>query len=80
MVLKNLNKIYLYTKCVNNKKRNQDLDFNGFCRKVYNRCRTVNLGAFDFFEGVINTLLGHNQSESKYYCTENDYFIKGLHT
>jgi hypothetical protein len=61
------------------RKRDPILNFDGFSRGVENRGSTVNLGAFDFFEGVIDAFLGHKKAECKYDCAKNNYFVNGLH-
>jgi hypothetical protein len=61
------------------RKRDLTLNFYGFSRGVENRSSAVNLGAFDFFEGVIDTFLGHKKAECIYDYAKNNYFVNGLH-
>ena len=58
---------------------NSNLNFDGFGRRVDDRDCAVDLGAFDFLEGVINALFGCKNTEGKNYRTQNDYFINSLH-
>ena len=56
-----------------------NLNFDGLGRRVdYWDC-AVDLGAFDFLEGVVNALFGRKKTEGKNYRTQNDYFINSLH-
>ncbi len=51
--------------CVDKKICNPDLYFNGLSRGIEYGGSTVDFRAFDFFEGVINALLGYKKTKSK---------------